>query len=309
MNFQIVRLLYLAITMLLAVGALSSDAAAVSMEQARAQCHEQFVPIVRGCVRKKTMENGGNPSQYISGCRDAIMAQARECAARLIGVDNAGHGQNGPAEIDLPPPSGTGRVVLLLSGADGTNPYQDFAEKITKLGYYAVLIDGRQILSEDMQGSVHLQSAIAKAQSSPSALPGKIAVIGFSLGGGGALAYAERQSETVSTVITYYPATSFIAKASDIKTFVEKFRCRCWFLRQAKTATRTAAVLPPFNPSRRPPKSSGNLRNSSCTRTPITISSRAPPIAPTTPMMRGSAPRLPWHSILMTRRPRTSEPG
>jgi dienelactone hydrolase len=202
----------------------SADAATVSMERAKAQCHDQFVPIVRSCVRKKWAESGGSPAQYIPGCREAIMPQARACVARLIGVDNAGEAESGPAEIDLPPPSGKGRVVMIISGTDGTSPYQEYAEKIAKLGYYAVLLNGKEIMSEDRQGGERLQNAIAKAQSSPSALPGKIAVIGFSLGGGGALAYAERQADTVSTVISYYPFTAFIAKVTDMKTFVGNFQ-------------------------------------------------------------------------------------
>jgi hypothetical protein len=224
MNLTIRRISSLSFAALMVACVSSGEAAAASMEQAKAQCHDKFAPIVRACVRKKAIESGGSPSQYISGCRDSIMAEARSCVAKLIGVENGSHGEGGPAEIDLPPPSGTGRVVLLLSGEDGTSPYQGYAEKLAKLGYYAVLLEGRPFLSDDMQGGVRLQNAIAKAQSSPSALPGKIAVVGFSLGGGAALTYAERQPEQVATVIAYYPATVFITKVTDIKTFVGKFQ-------------------------------------------------------------------------------------
>jgi carboxymethylenebutenolidase len=206
---------------LLAMWAFSSGADAVSMEQAKAQCHDKFVPVVRGCVRQKVMQNGGNPSQYIPGCRDSIMAEARECVSKLVGADSA---PEGPPEIDLPPPSGKGRVVLVLSGIDGTSPYKDFAERIAKLGYYVVVMEGSQILSEDKQGGDRLAKAIAAAQNSSNALPGKVAVIGFSRGGGGALTYAERQPDTVAAVIAYYPATWFIAKVTDMKTFVGNFQ-------------------------------------------------------------------------------------
>jgi dienelactone hydrolase len=202
---------------LLAAWFFSSGAAAVSLEQAKAQCHDKFVPIVRGCVRQKVARDGGSPTQYIPGCRESIMSDARACVAKLMGAE-------GPAEIDVPPPSGKGRVVLLLSGIDGTSSYKDYAEKLAELGYYVVLIEGRQVLSQDKQGGERLAKAIAATQGSPNALPGKIAVIGFSLGGGGALAYAERQPDTVATVIAYYPATSFIAKVSDMKTFVGNFQ-------------------------------------------------------------------------------------
>src|ERR1700733_6008908 len=164
----------------------STAAATVSIDRAKAQCHDQFGPIVRSCVRKKWAESGGNPSQYIPACREAIMPEARACVAKLIGADDPGGAGSGPAGIDLPPPSGKGRVVMGISGIDGTSSYRDYAEKIAKRGYYTVLINGKEIMSEDKQGGERLQNAIVKAQSSPSALPGKIAVIGFSLGGGGA---------------------------------------------------------------------------------------------------------------------------
>jgi dienelactone hydrolase len=199
---------------------LSVDACgAVTLDQAKAQCHDKFVPVVRECVRRKVSQSGGSPAQYIPGCRDSIMSEARDCVAKALTAAGAAD-----PEIDLPPPSGSGRVVMVLSGIDGTAPYKPYAEKIAKLGYYVVLIDGRPILSEDRQGGDRLAKAIATAQGSANAKPGKVAVVGFSMGGGGALAFAERQPDAVAAVIAYYPATSFIAKVTDMKTFVDKFQ-------------------------------------------------------------------------------------
>ncbi len=210
---------------LLAAVAASGNAAAVTLEQARAQCHEQFVPIVRECVHKNMAQHGGGPSQYITGCREAIMPQARSCVAGLMGAaGRAPTDGGGAADITLSPPSGRGRVVLVISGNDGPAAYKDYAGNIAKSGYYTVIIDGRDILAGDFQGGGRLRKAIERAQSSPDALPGKIAVIGFSRGGGGALAYAEREPDTVAAVIAYYPLTDFIAKVSDMKTFVGNFR-------------------------------------------------------------------------------------
>jgi len=214
------------LALLIAAGAASADARAASFEQAKAQCHERFVPIVRECVHRKVAQSGGSPSQYIPGCRAAIMPQARACVAGLMGVGKtrAPSSAAEPVEIVIKPPAGPGRVVMLISGNDGPEPYRDFGEQVAKLGYYTVIIDGRAILSGDMQGGGRLQKAIERAQSSADAKPGKIAVIGFSQGGGGALAYAERQPETVATVVAYYPLTAFIAKVTDMKTFVGKFQ-------------------------------------------------------------------------------------
>jgi carboxymethylenebutenolidase len=215
-----------------------ADARAVTLDQAKAQCHDKFVPVVRECVRRKVSQIGGSPATYIPICRDSIMPAARDCVAKALT-------SGGPAdpEIDIPSPSGSGRVVMILSGIDGTAPYKPFAEKVAKLGYYVVVIDGRQILSEDKLGGDRLAKAIAAAQSSSIAKPGKIAVIGFSAGGGGALAYAERQPDTVAMVITYYPATSFIAKVSDMKSFVDKFQVPLLAFAGGKDTFRNCCML------------------------------------------------------------------
>ena len=186
--------------------------------QAMAQCRAKFTPVVRKCVQRKVSQSGGPPGQYIAGCRNSIMSKARACVAQaMVG------GRTDP-EIDLRPPAGRGRVVIMLSGVDGATPYKPYAEKVAKLGYYVVLIDGRQIWTKDRRGGERLAKAIAAAQSSPSAKAGKVAVIGFSLGGGDALVYAEHQPDKVAAVIVYYPLTEFIAKVTDMKSFVGKFQ-------------------------------------------------------------------------------------
>lgn len=133
---------------------------------------------------------------------------------------SAGAAERGAAAIDLAPPSGHGRVVIMISGSEGPGALKGYAEKIAKLGYYAVVLDGREISPADRQGRVRLQEAIATARHSSHAVPGKIAVIGFALGGGGALAYAERQPAAVSIVIAYDPVTAFIARSRHVKSFV-----------------------------------------------------------------------------------------
>jgi dienelactone hydrolase len=47
-------------------------------------------------------------------------------------------------------------------------------------------------------------------QHSPHALPGKAAVVGFSLGGGTAIVHASTQPDLISVVVAYYPGTRFI---------------------------------------------------------------------------------------------------
>jgi len=67
-----------------------------------------------------------------------------------------------------------------------------------------VLLDGKDILTREQDGRGNLSRAIARAQVSPHALPGKTVVIGFSQGGGAALVHAADMPEVVSAVIAYY---------------------------------------------------------------------------------------------------------
>jgi dienelactone hydrolase len=144
-------------------------------------------------------------------------------AAGAAGIRTAADA-DGPAQIAFPAPSKPGRVVIVISGKTGLDRYEDYAEKVSKLGYYAVLLDGSDILSPDKQGGDRLRKAITRAQSSANAVPGKVAVIGFSLGGGAALTYAARMPSTVATIVVYYPETAFIGRVSDVKSFVGNFK-------------------------------------------------------------------------------------
>jgi len=103
------------------------------------------------------------------------------------------------------PPSGRGPIVVLISGSSGPPNYRSYAAEVAKLGYYAVLLDGEQYFRLDSRG---LRSTIEKTQKSPKAIPGKVAVIGFSMGGGTALYRATSMPDIVSAVIAYYPYTS-----------------------------------------------------------------------------------------------------
>ena len=131
---------------------------------------------------------------------------------------------DGPAQTAYAPPGGKGRVVMVLSGHSGPSHYTTDAAAIAKLGYYAVLLDVKDILAADGQGGERLRQATARAQASPNAVPGKVAVVGYSQGGGGALAYATQMPNTVAGIVVYYPQTEFILRRSDVKTFVAKFK-------------------------------------------------------------------------------------
>jgi dienelactone hydrolase len=118
------------------------------------------------------------------------------------------------AQVEFPPPQGKGPVVVVVSGADGAGVYTPAAKRVAALGYDVLLLDGKDISGTDGDA---LQSAIEIAQASPHALPGKVGVVGFSLGGGEALMYASRWPDLVSVIVAWYPLTTPI---TDIPGFV-----------------------------------------------------------------------------------------
>jgi dipeptidyl aminopeptidase/acylaminoacyl peptidase len=126
-----------------------------------------------------------------------------------------------PALKEYEPQNGKGRVVIVVSGMTGPSNYAYYSKDIAKQGYYAVLVDGNDFWVEDGSGKALLKDVITRAQQSPHALPGKVAVIGFSLGGASSLTYATRMPELVSAVVCYYPATYFI---TDPDGFVSKIQ-------------------------------------------------------------------------------------
>jgi len=109
------------------------------------------------------------------------------------------------AQQEFPPPSGKGRVVVVAAGASGAPSYRQVAGEIAKLGYDAVLVEANGWANTEGKG---LRDAIAAAQKMPHALPGKVGLVGFSLGGGYVLAYGTAWSDEVAVVAAWYPATS-----------------------------------------------------------------------------------------------------
>ena len=109
------------------------------------------------------------------------------------------------AQQEFAPPAGKGRVVVAVSGAMGTGAYEFAAKKIAAMGYDVFLLNGKDMVGDKGAG---LKAAIDKAPQSSHALPGKVAAIGFSLGGGQVLGYAPSWPDQVAVVIVMYPLTS-----------------------------------------------------------------------------------------------------
>jgi dienelactone hydrolase len=122
------------------------------------------------------------------------------------------------AQQEFPPPQGKGRVVVVASGLSGPPHYATVAKEIAALGYDAVLFDGAAM--EHTRGEA-VHAAILQAQQMPHALPGKVALVGFSAGGGESLYYATQWPDLVAGLVVWYPATSFI---KNVPGFVDRLQ-------------------------------------------------------------------------------------
>jgi dienelactone hydrolase len=111
------------------------------------------------------------------------------------------------AQQEFPPPQGKGRVVVLASGMSGPDHYKEVAAAIASLGYDVVLFDGN---SEENTHGQGVKRDILAAQTMPHALPGKVALVGFSLGGGEMLYWGTQSSDQVAGAVVWYPANAFI---------------------------------------------------------------------------------------------------
>lgn len=122
------------------------------------------------------------------------------------------------AQQEFPPPQAKARVVVVISGLSGPPHYAKVAQDIAALGYDVVLFDGAAM--EHTHGDA-VHAAILQAQQMPHALPGKVALVGFSAGGGESLYYATQWPDLVAGVIVWYPATSFI---KNVPGFVDRLQ-------------------------------------------------------------------------------------
>lgn len=165
-------------------------------------------------------------------------------------------GPEGPAQTAYAPSNGKpGPVIIAISGHNGPTSYQPYAAELAKLGYYVVLVDGKNILNPENTGPANLSKAIDRAQNAPDAVRGKVAVIGFSQGGGGALFNAANMPDAVSMVVAYYPYTR--TWANKINVLVKRFRVPVLVLAGGKDRYKDCCVIESMRAMEAAAKASG----------------------------------------------------
>ena len=122
------------------------------------------------------------------------------------------------AQQEYPPSQGKGHVVVLISGTAGPKHAKEFAQAIAALDYDVVVFDGNMLEGKRSEG---IRSAVEKAKQMPHALPGKVALIGLSLGGGLALVYGSQMLNDVAVDIVWYPATGFFQRLPGFARFIK----------------------------------------------------------------------------------------
>jgi dienelactone hydrolase len=157
---------------------------------------------------------------------------AFNCALVLV----AG-GSNALAQREFPPPQGKGRLVVVASGLSGPEHYSTVSKEIAQLGYDVVLFDGAAM--EGSHGEA-LKTAIAQAQQMPHALPGKVALVSFSAGGGISLYYGTQWPDEVAGAVLWYPATTFI---KDVPGFVSRLKVPVLLFAGEKDTYRNCCVI------------------------------------------------------------------
>ena len=135
------------------------------------------------------------------------MTRLDRLVAVLAAAACLGGAERAHAQQEFPPPQGKGRVVVMASGLKGPDQLAPEARTLAQQGYDVVLFDGNPM---EGNGGAKLKSDILQAQQMPHALPGKVALVGFSLGGGMALYYGGQLPDLVAGDVVWFPATVFI---------------------------------------------------------------------------------------------------
>ena len=131
-------------------------------------------------------------------------------AMASVVATNAALGQTTYFREEIAAKQGKGPAVLIMSGQSGPDSRRSYARDVAALGYNVLLVDGNDMLSRTKPAAQNFKDAVSSLLASPNTTSKKVAVIGFSLGGGAALAHAIGQTEIISGVLAVYPFTAWI---------------------------------------------------------------------------------------------------
>ena len=110
----------------------------------------------------------------------------------------------------------------MASGATGIPNYRDFARKVAALSDTMRCFFDSNNCPDQTQGQ-GLRDAIAQAQRMPHAVPGKVGLVDFSLGGGYVLGYGTASAIQVAVVAAWYPSTTAF-KDQDLPVWAGRVR-------------------------------------------------------------------------------------
>jgi carboxymethylenebutenolidase len=172
-----------------------------------------------------------NSPKNVRGNRKILLAMGQLIAAAVIAFNAGAQTSKDSPEFFLPE-SGKGPVIVVASGASGTTAYRKFASRLAALGYYVILVDGTTIYKryppQGFDGAANLKAVISESQTAVQAHSGKVALVGFSIGGAAVLVHGAQMKEHVAAAVAYYPAItslgpSFNALATNLQVPVLVF--------------------------------------------------------------------------------------
>lgn len=104
------RLAAAALAALITVLAGGDRAAAVTKEQAAAECREKLRPAVQACIKKLVQQKGGPPKRHVEGCRSAQAGSFKTCVSEIV----AASAPSRPAALETPqePPIDLSKLKL-----------------------------------------------------------------------------------------------------------------------------------------------------------------------------------------------------
>ncbi|MBC7938649.1 MAG: dienelactone hydrolase family protein [Chitinophagaceae bacterium] len=153
------------------------------------------------------------------------------------------------------PASGRGSIVIAVTGQSGPVLYRDYSAKLAEQGYHVVLVSGNDISipGKTGPGIANLRRVMLDAQSAASAIAGKVALVGFSVGGIGVLGHGAPLKEQVSAIVLYYPAISFVS--SQLKQFASAMQAPTLVFAGAKDQFSNCCLIETMRALEQEPKS------------------------------------------------------